>query len=113
MVSESYQAIRVGRKGPSHSQAYSQTPNFWIVARAIREFHEQHGQLCLAGALPDMFSDSQSYAALHAVFAAKARADFLEVRGRVGSLNGTGTPVPDDYVRLMCKFPGCERRVSP
>ncbi len=51
-----------------------------------------------------MTSDSKSYSTLHAIFAAKARADQQEVLARVQSLqSASATPVPESFVKLLCE----------
>eukprot|EP00795_Rhopilema_esculentum_P012841 gene12841-3586_t len=41
---------------------------FWILARAVKEFHSNSGALPLRGSIPDMFSDSARYIQLQNVF---------------------------------------------
>ena len=52
-----------------------QTPNFWVIARAVSDFYEKHGTLPFSGSLPDMKSKSADYIELQNVFRSKARAD--------------------------------------
>eukprot|EP00047_Mylnosiga_fluctuans_P002424 m.224464 g.224464 ORF g.224464 m.224464 type:complete len:519 (-) comp11095_c0_seq1:1309-2865(-) len=99
-LSESVVSIFADERAQTTHETSSQ---FWIVARALREFHAAHGVLPLSGALPDMTADSDTYARLHGVFAAKARADLQEVLSRVQALSPSATGVPEALVKLLCK----------
>ena len=60
--------------------------NFWIIANAIRKFHNSHdGVLPLPGALPDMKAQSSDYIELQNIYKAKARSDLAEVTRTVRS----------------------------
>ncbi|XP_048119226.1 NEDD8-activating enzyme E1 regulatory subunit-like [Alosa alosa] len=49
----------------------AQTPPFWVVARAVREFVRNEGNGCLPvrGTIPDMIADSQKFINLQNVAA--------------------------------------------
>lgn len=61
----------------------AETPNFWIIANGIRDFHSRHGELPLPGALPDMKAQSADYIQLQNIYKAKARKDLAEVTDKV------------------------------
>ena len=61
----------------------SESPNFWIVANAIKTFHSSHGVLPLPGSLPDMKATSSSYIRLQNIYKSKARADVAELTSTV------------------------------
>ncbi|KAL8644300.1 MAG: hypothetical protein Q9210_007323 [Variospora velana] len=70
--------------GASRSQlASGKTPNFWLIAQAIKEFHTKHDSLPLPGALPDMKAQSKDYIQLQNIYKAKARQDIDEVTAAV------------------------------
>lgn len=61
--------------------------SFWLHAAALREFVAANdGRLPLAGALPDMTSDTASYVALQTVYADCARADAERVAAAAAAL---------------------------
>lgn len=62
--------------------------NFWLLARAIREFiaNEGGGMLPLRGSIPDMTSSSDMYIELSRVYHAKAREDMEAVAGHLSQL---------------------------
>lgn len=61
--------------------------SFWLHAAALREFvAANNGRLPLAGALPDMTSDTASYVALQTVYADRARADAERVAAAAAAL---------------------------
>ena len=65
---------------------HEQRASFWLIARAIKIFHQQHGSLPLPGSLPDMKAQSKDYIELQNVYKAKARKDVAEVLTHVRSL---------------------------
>eukprot|EP00656_Telonema_subtile_P005339 TRINITY_DN12427_c0_g1_i2.p1 TRINITY_DN12427_c0_g1~~TRINITY_DN12427_c0_g1_i2.p1 ORF type:complete len:434 (+),score=112.86 TRINITY_DN12427_c0_g1_i2:261-1562(+) len=81
---------------------------FWVVAKAISDFmeNEPNGLPPLAGRIPDMVSDTESYIKLQALYQSKAEADFNSILKRVREiLTDTGCSpetVPAAHVRLMC-----------
>ncbi|KAJ3291041.1 NEDD8-activating enzyme E1 regulatory subunit [Borealophlyctis nickersoniae] len=86
------------------------TPNFWIIARAVRDFvaNEGRGLLPLAGAVPDMKSDTESYVKLQTLYRTKAREDCNLVRNRVTSLLASidkpADAITTDEIERFCKF---------
>jgi len=87
------------------------TSDFWILARAVREFvacaEEGNGSLPLPGKIPDMVSDTGSYMELQKMYSAKAEADLQAVTARVNRiLEAVGKPagsVPAGDVHLFCR----------
>lgn len=67
----------------------ARSPNFWIIANAIRVFYEKHGVLPLPGSLPDMKATSDSYIKLQSIYKSKARADVAEVTQTVREVENT------------------------
>ncbi|CEP12642.1 hypothetical protein [Parasitella parasitica] len=91
---------------PSCQGAHSNSPYFWILTRAVREFVENEGggQLPLSGKLPDMKSDTCNYINLQNVYREKALYDINAIKKRVKALTeGSDTQIPDETVELFCK----------
>ncbi|KAM3560699.1 hypothetical protein MY1884_002799 [Beauveria asiatica] len=53
--------------------------SFWIIARAVSQFYQKHGQLPVSGGLPDMKAQSSVYIQLQNIYKSKARQDASEV----------------------------------
>ncbi len=78
----------------------SKSDNFWVIARAVKDFvddqdaHGGRGQLPVRGTLPDMFSDSERYIKLLNIYRNKASSDSENIFKRVQShLEHIGRPV--------------------
>ena len=85
-----------------------QTPSFWIIARAVKEFYAKQGVLPLSGTLPDMKAQSADYVQLQNIYKAKARHDFEVVDERVREIEKAllvaGRPaIPRPEVEAFCK----------
>ncbi|KAJ8120293.1 hypothetical protein ONZ43_g2961 [Nemania bipapillata] len=76
--------------------------SFWIIARAIHLFYQEHGCLPLPGSLPDMKAQSSVYVKLQGLYKAKARKDAQEVLETVRESAG-GEHVNPTEVDLFCK----------
>lgn len=65
-----------------------QTPSFWILARALKEFVAKEGQgnLPVRGTIPDMIADSSKYIKLQNVYREKAKKDAAAVGNYVAQL---------------------------
>ncbi|EPY84232.1 hypothetical protein CB1_000490080 [Camelus ferus] len=65
-----------------------QTPTFWILARALKEFVAKEGQgnLPVRGTIPDMIADSGKYIKLQNVYREKAKKDAAAVGNHVAKL---------------------------
>lgn len=59
---------------------------FWVIANAIQQFYEKHGELPLPGAVPDMKAQSDTFIQLQNIYKAKAREDCAEVVATVREL---------------------------
>ncbi|KAI9016001.1 hypothetical protein DFJ74DRAFT_679151 [Hyaloraphidium curvatum] len=96
-------------KDPACDQIGPQTPNFWIIARAVRDFvaNEGAGLLPLPGVVPDMKADTAKYVAMQTIYRQKAREDTERVVSRVQQLlQEIGRPVdavPVDEIERFCK----------
>ncbi|KAI7887818.1 Nedd8 activating enzyme E1 subunit 1 [Mucor mucedo] len=91
---------------PSCQSAHSDSPHFWILARAVRDFVENEGggHLPLSGKLPDMKSDTLNYIGLQNVYREKALCDLEAVKKRVrGFLEGSEVSIPDETIEIFCK----------
>ncbi|XP_018421951.1 PREDICTED: NEDD8-activating enzyme E1 regulatory subunit isoform X2 [Nanorana parkeri] len=86
-----------------------QTPNFWILARTIKEFTaaEGNGSLPLRGTIPDMIADSDRFIKLQNVYREKAKKDAASVEHYVSKLlQSVGRPpesIAEKDIRLFCK----------
>ncbi|KAJ7985949.1 hypothetical protein DPEC_G00345760 [Dallia pectoralis] len=87
----------------------SQTPAFWVMARAVREFvqSEGGGNLPLRGSIPDMIADSEKFINLQNVYREKAMQDASVVSKHVEFLlQSVGKPsetISEQDVKLFCK----------
>lgn len=91
---------------PSCSKLTSSSANFWIIASAVKAFHDAHGVLPLPGSLPDMKARSSDYIRLQNTYKTKARADVAEVTARVRATESTlhiSTPVSAAEIEQFCK----------
>jgi amyloid beta precursor protein binding protein 1 len=82
------------------------TPNFWLIAKAIKAFYEKHNVLPLPGSLPDMKAKSADYVKLQNIYKAKARNDVAEVTASVRNLElelERPQVVPDAEIEAFCK----------
>ncbi|KAI9480556.1 MAG: NEDD8-activating enzyme E1 regulatory subunit-like protein [Benjaminiella poitrasii] len=86
----------------SCQNAHDNSPYFWILTRAVRDFveNEGQGQLPLSGKLPDMKSDTCNYIGLQKVYREKALSDFNAIKERVKGFN---VQIPDETIELFCK----------
>ncbi|KAI8801063.1 hypothetical protein BJ742DRAFT_839107 [Cladochytrium replicatum] len=92
-----------------HCEVTSKSSNFWIIARALRDFvaNEGGGLLPLAGPVPDMKADTTSFVNLQTVYRSKALADAAAVRSRVQSLLQTlqkpSDSISSEEIDRFCK----------
>ncbi|KAI8838405.1 hypothetical protein BC829DRAFT_447409 [Chytridium lagenaria] len=83
--------------------------NFWIIARAVRDFvnNEGKGKLPVVGAVPDMKSDTETYVQLQTLYRTKARENVNSVRTRVqgllSSLDRSPDAIPLEEIERFCK----------
>lgn len=91
---------------PSCTQVTAGSPNFWIIANAIKKFYDTHGVLPLPGSLPDMKATSAEYIKLQGIYKAKARADVAEVTQTVRQLENDlsrMTKIEASEIEAFCK----------
>ncbi|GKT45514.1 NEDD8-activating enzyme E1 regulatory subunit [Colletotrichum spaethianum] len=86
--------------------------SFWVIADAVREFHEKHQCLPVPGGLPDMKAQSSVYIKLQNIYKAKARKDVTEVLDLVRQKPG-GEGVDPAVVELFCKNAAFVKLVVP
>ncbi|XP_061201941.1 NEDD8-activating enzyme E1 regulatory subunit isoform X2 [Neopsephotus bourkii] len=65
-----------------------QSPSFWILARAVKEFvaNEGQGSLPVRGSIPDMIADSSKFIELQNVYREKAKKDIAAVSNHAAKL---------------------------
>ncbi|OXB84035.1 UNVERIFIED_CONTAM: hypothetical protein H355_015546 [Colinus virginianus] len=65
-----------------------QSPSFWILVRAVKEFVANEGQGCLPvrGTIPDMIADSSKFIKLQNVYREKAKKDIAAVGNHAAKL---------------------------
>ena len=86
-----------------------ESSDFWLLARAVREFVacEGRGQLPLRGSIPDMTSSSDMYVELQRVYQTKARADMEAVASHLSELlTSIGKPtsaISEESIKLFCR----------
>ncbi|GFS05946.1 NEDD8-activating enzyme E1 regulatory subunit [Elysia marginata] len=73
---------------PSCLKLNSESKNFWVMVRALKEFTETDGNgfLPLRGSIPDMTADSERYIQLQTVYREQAELDSVAVAGHVHAL---------------------------
>lgn len=92
-----------------HCKTPSKTSgNFWIIAAAVKKFHETHGVLPLSGSLPDMKAKSADYISLQNLYKTKAREDVNAVKTYVDEIQSNLDrkelhPIPDGEITAFCK----------
>ncbi|MBV97099.1 NEDD8-activating enzyme E1 regulatory subunit, partial [Eschrichtius robustus] len=85
-----------------------QTPTFWILARALKEFVAKEGQgnLPVRGTIPDMIADSGKYIKLQNVYREKAKKDAAAVGNHVAKLLQSIGQAPESIsekeLKLLC-----------
>ncbi|KAG1171842.1 hypothetical protein G6F70_006701 [Rhizopus microsporus] len=101
--------VRQTFNDPSCVNADANSPYFWILAKAVRDFveNEGEGQLPLSGKLPDMKADTVKYIGLQRVYRQKALSDLNAVKKRVNDiLDGDETVISDEVIETFCKNAG-------
>lgn len=71
---------------PKASDLNSTSPNFWIIARAVRDFVEREGELPLSGVVPDMKAYTDTFVELQKIYRQKALQDITKVTLRISEL---------------------------
>ncbi|CAN8102803.1 unnamed protein product [Discula destructiva] len=85
-----------------HDDPIEQKASFWVIADAVKTFHQKHGNLPLPGGVPDMKAQSKIYIQLQNLYKYKAREDVEEVLQTVEQSPG-GKYVDPEEVKLFCK----------
>ncbi|CAJ0931450.1 unnamed protein product, partial [Mesorhabditis belari] len=91
---------------PKCSENTKTTDPFWMICYALKQFVERHGYLPVSDSLPDMSSDSKSYARLLNAFRQKAEQDaeeMLELTREVEQTRGTEALISQEQCRKFCK----------
>ncbi|GIZ41660.1 hypothetical protein CKM354_000495900 [Cercospora kikuchii] len=94
---------------PEAQSLTPESPPFWLIANAVQQFCDKHGQLPLPGAVPDMKARSNTYVELQNIYKTKAREDAAEVLATVRSLEQSTQrlpslpPIDEKEVELFCK----------
>ncbi|KAM0546111.1 hypothetical protein ACHAO7_007905 [Fusarium culmorum] len=76
--------------------------SFWIIAEAVKRFHNEHSRLPVPGGLPDMKAQSSVYIKLQNIYKERARQDVSQVLETVRGIPG-GEDVDPEQVELFCK----------
>ncbi|ORX93799.1 NEDD8-activating enzyme E1 regulatory subunit [Basidiobolus meristosporus CBS 931.73] len=90
----------------------NQTPDFWLMLRALEEFvnHEGNGLLPVSGSLPDMKSDTERYIALQNIYRQKAKEDLLAFKNHLNKLltrvNRPANSITEEQIEVFCKNTG-------
>lgn len=95
-------------KDPKIGQISDTTPNFWVLATALRDFiaNEGQGSLPQAGIVPDMHSDTESFIALQKIYQEKANKDLAVMVARVNTLLAKASKhaaIHEDEVKSFCR----------
>ena len=86
-----------------------ESSNFWLLARAVREFvaNEGSGRLPLRGSIPDMTSSSDMYIELSRVYQAQARQDMEAVAGHLSqllvSVGKSANAISEAEIKQFCR----------
>lgn len=62
------------------SELSSSNDDFWIMARALKQFVDQEGRLPIQGTIPDMISMPDFYLTLQRIYLAKSEEDIGKMR---------------------------------
>ncbi|OAQ96545.1 hypothetical protein LLEC1_02347 [Akanthomyces lecanii] len=76
--------------------------SFWIIAEAVSQFYQQHGQLPVTGGLPDMKAQSSVYIQLQNIYKSKARQDANEVL-KIAQGLASDVAIDPSEVEQFCK----------
>ncbi|XP_027557760.1 NEDD8-activating enzyme E1 regulatory subunit [Neopelma chrysocephalum] len=85
-----------------------QSPSFWILVRALKEFvaNEGQGSLPVRGTIPDMIADSSKFIKLQNVYREKAKKDIAAVGAHAAkllqSLGKAPESISERELKLLC-----------
>ncbi|KAM0361481.1 hypothetical protein ACHAP4_001949 [Fusarium culmorum] len=85
-----------------HQDPEETKSSFWIIAEAVKRFHNEHSRLPVPGGLPDMKAQSSVYIKLQNIYKERARQDVSQVLETVRGIPG-GEDVDPEQVELFCK----------
>eukprot|EP01087_Luapelamoeba_hula_P003121 TRINITY_DN12942_c0_g1_i1.p1 TRINITY_DN12942_c0_g1~~TRINITY_DN12942_c0_g1_i1.p1 ORF type:complete len:530 (+),score=100.91 TRINITY_DN12942_c0_g1_i1:84-1673(+) len=93
---------------PSATNLTAQSPTFWILAAALKEFTEANNGLPpVLGSIPDMTADTHSFLALQQVYQQKAQEDIDAVAKSAAAilqrLGRSADEISPEQVKLFCK----------
>ncbi|KAK4618616.1 NEDD8-activating enzyme E1 regulatory subunit [Fulvia fulva] len=91
---------------PEAQQITVTSAPFWVIANAVSQFYQQHNELPLPGAVPDMKARSNTYIELQNIYKAKAREDANEVLKIVRQTEqrvGRSVAIDEKEVDNFCK----------
>ncbi|KAI9102515.1 hypothetical protein DFS34DRAFT_647071 [Phlyctochytrium arcticum] len=101
-------SIREILSDPKTKQINPQTPDFWVIAAAVAHFVENEGDgyLPLAGIVPDMHADTESFVRLQMAYREKAQEDIASVKKRIIEISSAANfdaKVSDEDIERFCK----------
>jgi NEDD8-activating enzyme E1 regulatory subunit len=82
------------------------SPNFWLVASAIKSFYNTNKVLPVPGSLPDMKAKSADYIKLQNVYKSRARQDIADVTRAVRAAEKDlkrKSVIPEAEIEAFCK----------
>lgn len=93
---------------PEAKNVTATSSSFWVIANAIQQFYEKHGELPLPGAVPDMKAQSETFIQLQNIYKAKAREDCAEVIATVRKLEkqtkrASNLAIDEKEIENFCK----------
>ncbi|KAG0254208.1 NEDD8-activating enzyme E1 regulatory subunit [Mortierella polycephala] len=99
-------------KDPKCENLTAESTNFWILARAVRDFvndqEKSAGLLPLSGTIPDMKAQTNSYVTLQSIYKAKAKRDVQEISKIVDtlleSLGLASGSISHQEIESFCKY---------
>jgi len=102
-------AVQLILEDSSCTSIMPESSNFWVLARALREFIENEGggRLPLRGSIPDMTSSSDMYISLQRVYQAQAREDVEVVASHLSqllvSIGKPSNSIPESDIKQFCR----------
>ncbi|KAH0613345.1 uncharacterized protein H6S33_009725 [Morchella sextelata] len=105
---------------PACANISSESTNFWIIAKAVKQFLESpeqgNGLLPLSGGIPDMKAESNDYVALQNVYKNKSRQDASlvqkNVQSTLSSIGREPSSISLEEIELFCRHANFLRAIS-
>ncbi|CCG81238.1 putative Ubiquitin-like activating enzyme [Taphrina deformans PYCC 5710] len=97
---------------PSAQELTPETDQFWFLVRAVADFVKTSGKglLPVAGTIPDMKSDTNTYIQLQKTYRARAMRDIADIKTNLlHHLQAHGKPstaIPESEIESFCKHAG-------